>query len=102
MTHPLIGAAAHSVDDRGHTVYQVRILDVFPSGSSETGDLALVQFYSWIMGEPTNRALIPLKELATRQWKLFADMEDANDYYENVASKRDAVIDQREEKGKPT
>jgi hypothetical protein len=91
-THPLIGAGAHSLDDAGTTQYQIEILDVFPSGASDTGDLALVQFFSWIMGEPTNRRLIPLKELATPTWKLFASMSDANDYYEHVAKHRDEKI----------
>jgi hypothetical protein len=90
--HPLVGAAAHSLDEHGTTKYQIRVLEVFPSGSPEAGDLALVQFYSWIVGEATNRRLIPLKELATPGWKFFADLEDANDYYEHVARHRDEHI----------
>ena len=93
--HPLVNAAAHSLDEHGTTKYQISILDVFPSGSTEAGDLALVQFYSWMIGEPTNRRLIPLKELATAEWKLFASLEDANDYYEHVARHRDSTIRNR-------
>lgn len=91
-SHPLVGAAAHSLDEHGTTKYQIAILDVIPSGASDVGDLALVQFYEWFVGSPTNRRLIPLKELATPEWKLFANLEDANDYYNNVAAPRDKRI----------
>lgn len=90
--HPLVGAAAHSLDEHGTTNWQISILSVFPSGCPEVGDLALVQFYSWFIGEPTNRRLIPLRELATPTWKLFENLEDANSYYEHVAQPRDKHI----------
>jgi hypothetical protein len=51
-----------------------------------------------MVGAPTNRRLIPLRELATEQWKLFASMEEANDYYTNVAARRDEAIRAKAEK----
>lgn len=93
--HPLVGAAAHSLDEHGTTKYQISILAVFPSGSLEVGDLALVQFYEWMMGQETNRRLMPLKELATPEWKLFANLEEANEYYKHVAGPRDKRIRER-------
>jgi hypothetical protein len=97
-THPLIGAGAHSMDEHRTTEYQIKILAVFPSGAADTGDVALVQFFSWIAGEPSNRRLIPLKELATPVWKFFESIEDANDYYEHVARHRDEGIRKRLER----
>jgi hypothetical protein len=88
------------LDEHRTTQYQVRIVDVIPSGCPEVGDLALVQFYEWMVGGATNRRLIPLRELATERWILFADMEDANDYYTNVASVRDKSIRARREEKK--
>jgi hypothetical protein len=96
--HPLVGAGAHMLDEHRTTKFQVTIVAVVPSGCPEVGDLALVQFYDWIIGEPTNRRLIPLRELATEQWKLFASMQEANDYYANVASHRDDAIRAKLEK----
>ena len=95
--HPLVGAAAHSLDEHGTTLYQISIVAVIPSGCGHIGDLALVQFYEWFVGEPTTRRLIPLTELATPDWKLFANLEDANYYYENVARHRDERIRKRVE-----
>lgn len=98
--HPLIGAAAHMLDEHRTTKYQIQVVDVISSGADDTGDLALVQFYDWIAGSPTNRRLIPLKELATEKWILFINIEEANDYYNNVASHRDKAIRSRLEGGK--
>jgi hypothetical protein len=96
--HPLVGAGAHMLDEHNTTKYQALIIDVIPSGCPEVGDLALVQFYEWMIGEPTNRRLIPLRELATEHWKLFSSLEEANDYYTSVASPRDKMIRARLEK----
>jgi len=98
--HPLIGAAAHSLDENRTTLWQVEILDVFPSGSPDVGDLALVQYYEWLAGYPSTRGLIPLREMATRSWKLFPNMESATAYYKEVASPRDARIRERVAKQK--
>jgi hypothetical protein len=96
--HPLIGRAAHSLDEHNTTLWQVEIVDVFPSGSLEIGDLALVRFYGWMTGHPTNDGLIPLREMATRKWKFFDNMECATDYFDNVARHRDEAIRSRLEK----
>lgn len=84
-THPLVGAGLHRKDADGVVQNQAQIVAVVPSGSSATGDLALIQHFDWIMGEPSTRRLVPLAELASGdRWVLYASIEEMNDHYERV------------------
>lgn len=88
--HPLVGAGLLSKNEDGSIKYQASVLEIIPSGSSTTGDLALIQLYEWIMGEPSTRLLVPLSELASSQWVVFSDVEEMSKYYGRVlAPKRD-------------
>lgn len=91
--HPLIGAGLHWRDERGYTQNQAMIVDVFPSGSPQAGDLALIQYFEWIIGERSTRRLIALAELASSdQWVLYSSVDEMNDHYERVDHHRNDHI----------
>lgn len=96
--HPLAGVGLHRMDEHGRVQNQAMVLDVISSGSTELGDLALIQYYSWIWGEPTTRALIPLREIATPTWVLYANTEDMNAHYSAVDARRNQLINDRLER----
>jgi hypothetical protein len=82
--HPLVGAGVHCKDKDGCVQNQAVILEVVPSGSS-VGDLALIQYFEWLVGEPSTRRLLPLTELASSdRWVFYADAEEMNDHYQRV------------------
>ena len=84
-THPLVGAGLHIKVDNV-VERQAHILAVIPS-SSPSGDLALIEFFGWMMGEPTTRRLISLAELATdERFVLYPSVIAMNEHYERVDS----------------
>lgn len=60
--HPLVGAGVHWCLPDGYVQNQASIVAIVPS-NSPAGDLALLQYYEWIMGEPSTRRLVSLARL---------------------------------------
>jgi hypothetical protein len=82
--HPLNGAGVHFKDENGRVENQMVILNVVPS-NSPAGDLALVQYFDWMMGDRSTRALIPLAQMTDpKRWVFYADIEEMNEHYERV------------------
>lgn len=98
--HPLVDAGLHWKNKDGEVINQATILDVIPSGCPATGDMALIQYLDWAMGDPSTRRLIPLAEMASsEQWVLYSSVEDMKDHYERVdAHRNDHIRKQREQK----
>ena len=96
---PLVGAGLHRKDADGCVQNQATIIDVIHNG--ESGDLALVGYFDWIMGHPTIRALISLRELAKPEWVFYENVEDMNDHYDRVDEHRNKCIRERLESEKP-
>lgn len=91
--HPLLGAGLHWKDDVGRIERQAEITAVFPSGHRRVGHIALIQYFSWIMGERTTRQLVPVTRLTDTQWVLYASVADMNDYYNTIGERRNEQID---------
>jgi hypothetical protein len=103
--HPLIGTGLHWKDEDGAVQHQAVVVDVVPSGNAAVGDLALIQYFEWPMGEPSTRRLIPLVELASAapgkdRWVLYRDVDDMNDHYERRDKHQNEHIRRRREKAK--
>jgi hypothetical protein len=83
--HPLVGRALHSFAD-GKVKEQGMILDVVPTGTA-TGDLALVLYFDWIIGEPNYQRAIPVSAFAYpsegKTYRLYSNLEEANAQYEH-------------------
>jgi hypothetical protein len=98
--HPLIDASVHFKDADGCVERQAAVLAVIPSGSTATGNLVLLQFFDWFMGEPSTRRLIPLSELeSSERWVLYASVDEMNEHYERVDAKHAEAVDRRKERG---
>ena len=65
--HALLRAGVHFKDEHDRVQNQAAIVAVFPSGNTTIDDLALLQCFSWIIGEPSTQRLIPLVEIASRR-----------------------------------
>jgi hypothetical protein len=89
-SHALVGAGLHFKDADDCVKDQAVILAVIPSGNSTVGDLALIQYFDWMMGDPCTRRLLPLSALAsTDRWVLYASVEEMKDHYERIDKYRD-------------
>jgi hypothetical protein len=93
--HPLVGRGLHYKDERGCVHNQATILAIVPSNSPEAGDLALIQYFDWLMGEPSTQRLLPLTELASSErWVFYENVEQMKDHYQRVDAHRDEHIRQ--------
>jgi hypothetical protein len=94
--HPLVGAGLHWRDEKGRIENQACIIAVIPSGSSTTGDLALIQYFEFFSGSPSTRRLIQLSELAsTDRWVFYSSVEEMRDYYQHVeGGNRESDVDE--------
>jgi hypothetical protein len=82
--HPLLNAGVHFKDENGCVESQATIAAII-STNSTMGDLALLQYYEWFVGEASTRRLVPLSELASSdRWVLYRNLEEMNDHYERV------------------
>ena len=61
-----------TVQYQGHVVHQ-------------QGDRILVQWFSWIMGEPNYATWHTLDEVTQNKWRFFESIEHANSYFEAVS-----------------
>lgn len=86
--HSLAGAGLHLKDDAGLIKRQATIVDVFPSGNINIGDLALIQYFDWTTGDPAIRGLVPVHELAGEKWVLYGSVEEMRDHFERVDKPR--------------
>jgi hypothetical protein len=94
-SHPLIGAGLHYKDEHGRVLNQVSIVAVIASNSA-AGDLALIQYFEWISGEPSTRRLIPLSELASSdRWVLYSSVAEMKDHFERSDEGRNTAITKR-------
>jgi hypothetical protein len=97
--HPLVGFGLHWKNADGEVINQASIVDIVPNGDIAGGDLALIQYYDWIMGYPSTQRLIPLAELASSdQWVLYHSVNEMNEHYERVDEPRNEQIHQQREK----
>lgn len=85
--HPLIHRGLHRLDADRCVQNQAVILDVFPS-NSPTGDLAIIQYFEWFVGEPSTQGIVPVASLAGPEWVLYSSVEEMNEHYERVDSHR--------------
>jgi hypothetical protein len=71
--HPLVGYGVYDYGEgaKGTGREQAEILAVFPSGSVEGGDIAVLQYFGW--GYP--RRLVPVTELTNTRWELYEDVK---------------------------
>ena len=98
--HPLVGAGLHWRDERGYTQNQATIVAVIPSGNAQVGDLALIQYFEWIIGGISTRRLVALSELASsEQWVLYSSVDEMNDHYERVDEHRNDHIRRNADNG---
>ena len=98
--HPLVGAGLHYKDEHGRVLNQVSIVAVIPSNSA-VGDLALIQYFEWMSGEPSTRRLIPLSELASSdRWVLYSSVAEMNDHFQRSDEGRNSAITKRLENEK--
>ena len=87
--HPLNGAGLHYLREDGYVQYQACIVGVVPSGCASVGDLALIQYFEWFMGEPSTQRLVPLADIARDdRWVIFRDVAEMNDHFERVDKHR--------------
>lgn len=85
--HPLVGFGVLSFKG-GKLNEQGLILDVV---DDPAGGLAIVQFFEWMMGEPSYARLIPLAHIAfdeasgleTKTWRLFTSNDERNSYHDH-------------------
>lgn len=85
LKHQLVGAGLHWKDRNGCVQNQAEIIAIIPSGCTIVGDLALIQYFDWIVGHSSTRRLIPLRDLAaSEQWVFYSSVEEMNDHYERV------------------
>ena len=85
--HPLIRRGLHRLDHQRCVQNQAVIIEVFPS-NSPIGDLAIIQYFEWFMGEPSTQAVVPVTALADPEWVLYASVEEMNEHYDRVDSHR--------------
>jgi hypothetical protein len=91
--HRLVGAGVHFNDENDCVRHQAVILDIVPSNDAAVGDLALLQYFDWLMGNPTTQRLVALSEMASsEQWVFYTDYEEMNDHYERVDAPRNEFI----------
>lgn len=84
-SHPLVGAGVHYKNEHGCVENQAAIVAIIPSNNSAVGDLALLQYFEWMMGDASTQRLIPLAELAASdRWVLYQSPEEMNDHYKRV------------------
>jgi hypothetical protein len=92
-SHPLVGAGIHFKDDAGCVVNQMAIAAVIPSNNVAVGDLVLLQYFEWMMGDRTNQRLVPLTELASSdRWVIYKSVDEMNEHYDRVDHKRNEHI----------
>lgn len=91
-THPLVGAGLHFKSEEGEVLNQAHIVAVFPTNGTG-GDAALIEYFGWLDGGPTNRRLILVSELATDQrWTLYASVAAMSDHFERIDQHRNKWI----------
>jgi hypothetical protein len=97
IVHALAGAGVFRLDADGAVDRQAMVVSVFPSGAAPVGDLALIQYFDWIVGQPSTRDVVPLAEMAVPgRYILFSCVEEMNDYWERIARHRtEAIIEKR-------
>ena len=93
-SHALVGAGLHCKDKSGKVQNQATVVAVIPSGNPTVGDLALVQYFEWGVGEPSTRRLVPLSEFAkSDRWVFYSSVDEMKDHYERVDKYRDRHVD---------
>lgn len=101
VTHPLGGTGVHFKDEHGRVENQMVILDVVQSNSS-AGDLALVQYFDWMMGDRSTRALIPLAQMSDpKRWVFYANIDEMNEHYERVDGPKNRMLSEQLAKKAP-
>jgi hypothetical protein len=99
--HPLVGRGLHYKDERGCVVNQAKILAIVASSNPGVGDLALIQYFEWMGGDPSTQRLLPLTELTvssgsgaagSERWVFYENVEDMNDHYERIDARRNEYL----------
>jgi hypothetical protein len=76
----LVGRCFHIMDEGGYVEKQGVIRGDLGGG------LYLIQYFEWLMGNPTNMEIVDLETI--RKWRLYYDHEYMNFWYEHRAKKR--------------
>jgi len=89
--HPLVGLWAHSLStDAEHIAaggkfqYQVKVVAV-------VGEIAMLQFYEWLMGEETQIQPRPLSELLGGGWVFYSTHEAWRFAADEAGRRQDAI-----------
>jgi hypothetical protein len=86
--HPLIGAGLHYKGEDGCVENQGEIIAVIPSNNAAVGDLALIQYYEWVIGTASTRRLVSLADLANSdRWVFYRSVKEMNDHYGSTTIK---------------
>ena len=95
--HALVGSGLHFKRPDGYVMHQAAVMEVVASNSIQ-GDMVLIQYFSWFMGDPTTRRLIPMTELTSEQWVWYESVADMNEHWERVDSHSNERIDSKPKK----
>jgi hypothetical protein len=88
--HVLVGHGIHWRNEDGIVERQGVIFTVVSSGAPDVGDLALIQYFEWMMGAPIYEALVPLAELAAdrERWTLYPTCQHMADRWNDYEGNR--------------
>lgn len=80
--HGLVGMAFHIFERPGPPQYQGHIVQAVDPG------FVVVEYFEWVLGDPTTRALVPLTDIAgarhrgvAARWQLYTNVADMVDWY---------------------
>lgn len=82
--HVLVGRGVHYRNAAGVVERQGVVLGVVPSGDPVVGEVALVRWFDWVVGDPWNEELVPIAEMAKERerWTLYDSCEGMNHAWE--------------------
>lgn len=78
----LKGKFFHDFDEEGYVRHQGHIIDFV------NDDIAIVQYFEWVIGEPSQTKMVWLRDIVDGGWALYTSAEAMRDAYEGGHVKR--------------
>ena len=72
----LKGKFFHSFDKEGYVTHQGHIIDFV------NDDIAVIQYFDWIIGEPSQTKMVWLRDIVEGGWALYSSAEEMRDAYD--------------------
>lgn len=72
----------HDFDSKGYVCHQGCILEYLNE------DIVEIQYFEWVMGEPSQRQLVSITDITEGKWALYSSGEEMRDAWEHGHVKR--------------